>query len=81
MRAIAPLIVALVLLVVVGLRQPLPDQGFVADDAEWEESDSEEVEDEAESSRCELSQGDIGRSNDDDVKDVETGAEDASQVS
>jgi hypothetical protein len=46
-RAISPLVVALILLVVFVLRQPLPDKGFIVDDADWEESEDEESENEA----------------------------------
>jgi hypothetical protein len=43
-RAISPLVVALILLVACVLRQPLPDKGFVVDDADWEESEEGEEE-------------------------------------
>jgi hypothetical protein len=46
-RAISPLVVALILLVVCVLRQPLPDKGFIVDDADWEESEEEDEENEA----------------------------------
>jgi hypothetical protein len=39
--------VALILLVVFVLRQPLPDKGFIVDDADWEESEDEEEANEA----------------------------------
>ncbi|KAF6254258.1 hypothetical protein COO60DRAFT_335201 [Scenedesmus sp. NREL 46B-D3] len=46
-RAISPLVVVLILLVVCVLRQPLPNKGFVVDYAEWEESEGEEEEEDA----------------------------------
>jgi hypothetical protein len=45
-RAISPLVVALILLVACVLQQPLPDNGFVIDDPDWEESEEEESTDE-----------------------------------
>ncbi|WIA21356.1 hypothetical protein OEZ85_000577 [Tetradesmus obliquus] len=41
-RAISPLVVALILLVTCVLKQPLPDSGFLVDNPDWEESEDED---------------------------------------
>ncbi|WIA41647.1 hypothetical protein OEZ86_009003 [Tetradesmus obliquus] len=41
-RAISPLVVALILLVTCVLKQPLPDSGFLVDNSDWEESEDED---------------------------------------